>query len=154
MKIDIISKGAYPANVLSNFYPRPFVVDGVECASAEGFLQSLKTKDPDLQREVCALWGKQAKSFFRGKWVNVRWKLTGVLYWQGRRIRRRSEKYKRLIQRAYDAMMADETFRKALMDSGDAELTHSIGKRNPRFTVLTEGEFIDQLNRLRNELNG
>ena len=86
MTIDIISKGEYPANVLSNFHPRPFVLDGVECASAEGFLQSLKTRDTVRQREVCGLCGKQAKNYFRHSWEGVRWKLTGVLYWQGRRI--------------------------------------------------------------------
>jgi hypothetical protein len=38
MVIDIISDGAYPANVLSNFYPNAFVLDGVRIASMEGFL--------------------------------------------------------------------------------------------------------------------
>ena len=47
--IDIHSKGDYPANVLSNFYPNEFELDGVRCASMEGFLQSLKFKNPKKQ---------------------------------------------------------------------------------------------------------
>lgn len=41
-KLDIKWKNPYPANVLSNFYSNAFVIDGVHCASMEGFLQSLK----------------------------------------------------------------------------------------------------------------
>lgn len=63
MTIDVFSSGAYPANVLSNFYPNAFVFDGVPCASMEGLLQSLKTKDPTLQRKVCGSVGKEAKLF-------------------------------------------------------------------------------------------
>ena len=37
--MEIGSKGKYPSNALSNFAPHPFVMDGVECASMEGFLK-------------------------------------------------------------------------------------------------------------------
>lgn len=40
--MDIKSGCGYPASALSNFAPHPFVLDGVYCASMEGFLQSLK----------------------------------------------------------------------------------------------------------------
>ena len=40
----------YPANALSNFAPHPFVFDGVEVNSMEGFLQSLKFKNFDMQK--------------------------------------------------------------------------------------------------------
>ena len=62
--MDIGSGNSYPSSALSNFSPHPFVLDGIECASMEGFLQSLKFKNPDMQREVCKLVGKAAK--FRG----------------------------------------------------------------------------------------
>ena len=55
----------YPSGALSNFAPHPFVIDGVECASMEGFLQSLKFKEPEMQKHVCLLVGKAAK--FKGK---------------------------------------------------------------------------------------
>jgi predicted NAD-dependent protein-ADP-ribosyltransferase YbiA (DUF1768 family) len=63
--MDIGSGKAFPCNALSNFAPHPFILDGVECASMEGFLQSLKFKNPDMQRHVCTLVGKAAK--FKGK---------------------------------------------------------------------------------------
>ena len=63
--MDIGSGKAYPANSLSNFAPHPFTFDGVEINSFEGFLQSLKFKSSDMQREVCTLVGRAAK--FKGK---------------------------------------------------------------------------------------
>jgi len=36
--MNIGSGQAYPANSLSNFAPHPFMIDGVECNSMEGFL--------------------------------------------------------------------------------------------------------------------
>ena len=150
--IDIISKGEYPADVLSNFYPREFSVDGVRCASMEGFLQSLKTRNISTQKKICALTGKEAKNYFRHKWSNLRWKLTGNLYWQGRKLKRIGKEYEALITHAYDEMGKDEIFKKALRATENATLTHSIGKQSKRKTVLTEKELITQLTRLRDTL--
>lgn len=36
--MDIGSGSGYPSSTLSNFAPHPFVMDGVECNSMEGFL--------------------------------------------------------------------------------------------------------------------
>ena len=60
--MDIGSGKEYPSNALSNFAPHPFVFDGVEISSFEGFLQSLKFSNPDMQKEVCKLVGKAAKA--------------------------------------------------------------------------------------------
>ena len=38
--MDIGSGSGYPSSTLSNFAPHAFTIDGVECASMEGFLQS------------------------------------------------------------------------------------------------------------------
>ena len=40
------------AGRLSNFTPRRFIFDGVECNSIEGVLQSFKFKNPDMQKEI------------------------------------------------------------------------------------------------------
>ena len=53
--IDIWSKSAYPANVLSNLCSNGFRLDGMICGSMEGFLQSLKQKDKDKQRQIYLL---------------------------------------------------------------------------------------------------
>jgi len=146
--MDIGSQNSYPASSLSNFSPHPFVLDGVECASMEGFLQSLKFKNPDMQIEVCKLVGKAAK-FKGGK---KKWWKDQKLYWQGIEYKRDSQEYQDLLDRAYDALFENEGFRKALEATKGATLTHSIGKRDIHKTVLTEREFISRLNRLRNKL--
>lgn len=50
--IDIWSKNAYPADVLSNLCSNGFRFDGVVCGSMEVFLQSLKLQDINKQLAV------------------------------------------------------------------------------------------------------
>ena len=148
--LDIYSKDPYPSDVLSNFYKNAFELDGVVCASMEGFLQSLKTKNTALQKEICCLAGKEAKFFFENKMQNSLWKLTGVLYWQGKPIRRSSDEYQRLLDRAYEAMYAcAPKFREALIASDGFKLIHTIGKSDSRKTILTEYEFVSRLEKYR-----
>lgn len=147
-EIDIYSKGEYPSNVLSNFYKNSFVIDGICCASMEGFLQSLKVKSPDRQRRIRLLCGIEAKK--APYWYeNIRWKLTGTLYWKGNAINRFSDEYQRLLDEAYFCLYKNENFRTALADSIGYKLCHSIGKHSAKKTVLTEYEFISRLNKLR-----
>ena len=47
--MDIGSKSGYPAGALSNFSPHPFILDGVQCNSMEGFLQGLKFESKEMQ---------------------------------------------------------------------------------------------------------
>jgi predicted NAD-dependent protein-ADP-ribosyltransferase YbiA (DUF1768 family) len=143
--MDIYSKGSYPANALSNFAPHEFVIDGITCASMEGFLQSLKFSNPDMQEHICTLVGIGAKRAGEKK----NWKEKQVLYWRGVPYERSSEAYTRLIQRAYDAMYENTAFRKALLASKGMTLTHSIGKRKKNETTLTKTEFIHCLSALR-----
>ena len=49
--MDIGSGNGFPAASLSNFAPHPFVIDGVQCNSMEGFLQSLKFSDVEMQKK-------------------------------------------------------------------------------------------------------
>lgn len=147
--LEIKSSYEYPSNALSNFYPHSFNLDGVECASMEGFLQSLKFKSSKKQRKICSLIGLDAKN--KGKF-KLLWKLTGNIYWQGEKIKRCSLEFQELIKRAYDAMLKNEGFKKALIDSKEFELSHKIGKQDPRKTILTEKEFLSILNSLRNNL--
>lgn len=146
--MDIGSGTGYPSSALSNFAPHSFVIDGVECASMEGFLQSLKFSNPDMQKEVCKLVGKAAK--FKGK--KKKWYRTQTLYWQGKEIPRDSKEYQILLERAYNALGKNIAFQKALLATGNAALTHSMGKRKTNETVLTVQEFTHHLYRLRDEL--
>ena len=145
--MDIGSGNSYPSSALSNFAPHPFVIDGIECNSMEGFLQSLKFANPDVQREVCKLVGRAAK--FKGQKRNKQWRKTQTLYWCGKAYKRDSIEYQQLLDRAYEALSKNSGFRKALLASCGSNLTHSIGKHDRSETVLTEGEFITRLNKIR-----
>ena len=146
--MDISSGAGYPASSLSNFAPHEFVVDGIECASMEGFLQSLKFQNPDMQKYVCSLVGKAAK--FKGK--NKKWQKTQNLYWQGEVIPRSSKRYQELLDTAYNALAKNKSFQKALLATQNATLTHSMGKNKVSETVLTKTEFISRLMKIRTEL--
>lgn len=141
--MDIKSGKKYPACALSNFAPHPFVVNGVECSSMEGFLQSLKFKNPEMQKEVCKLVGFAAKSKGRNK------KWDGTLWWQGKEVDRFDDEYQDLLDKAYEALAKNSSFRKALLASRSSVLTHSIGKRKSKDTILTKSEFCGRLTRLR-----
>lgn len=146
--MDIGSGNGFPCDALSNFAPHPFVIDGVECASMEGFLQSLKFSNPDMQKEVCKLVGKAAK--FKGK--PKKWYRTQTLYWMGKEYKRDSEEYQELLDRAYDALSQNTGFQRALLATGNATLTHSIGKNKQSETVLTVKEFVSRLYKIRARL--
>lgn len=143
--MDIGSGSGYPSASLSNFAPHPFVIDGVQCASMEGFLQSLKFESVDMQEYVCTLVGKAAKKKGRKK----NWQQSQTLYWRGVPMKRDSEDYQKLLDRAYEALNENTGFRKALEATGNATLTHSIGKNKISETVLTTREFCSRLTKLR-----
>lgn len=146
--IDIKSKGEYPADALSNFAEYDFEVDSVKCASMEGFLQSLKFRSVKKQHEICQLVGKEAK-FSAGRFRNCFWRFTQTLYWNGKKYKRSSEEYQILITKAYDCLYENKKFREILLSTGNETLCHSLGKHDAKDTVLTEQEFIGQLDRLR-----
>lgn len=145
--IDIHSKGKWPSNELSNFFPHEFVLDGIKCKSMEGFLQALKISDPERQIEICALSGKEAKMR-----SSTDWKTNGILFWNGKEYKRKSKDFQSLIERAYKEMfIQNESFRKALKATKDKWLFHSIGNPKQDETILTDWEFCEFLTNLRKE---
>ena len=145
--MDIGSKNGYPAGSLSNFSPHPFMIDGVECNSMEGFLQSLKFESIDMQRYVCSLVGYAAKK--KGK--NKNWREKQILHWNGKDYQRDSDAYQNLLNRAYNALYENGKFQSALKATNNATLTHSIGKNKKSETVLTTQEFCSRLTYLRDK---
>lgn len=145
--MDIGSKNGYPAGALSNFAPHPFVLDGVQCNSMEGFLQGLKFESIEMQEYVCTLVGAAAKK----KGAKKNWKQTQRLYWRGKAIKRDSQEYQNLLNRAYNALYENSGFKKALEATSGATLTHSIGKNKIQDTVLTSQEFCSRLTYLRDK---
>ncbi len=144
--MDIKSGKTYPSCALSNFAPHPFTIDGIECNSMEGFLQSLKFKNSEMQKEVCTLVGFAAKKKGRNK------KWNKFLYWQGKEIDRFGDEYQKLLDRAYEALCKNTKFRNALMATRVATLTHSIGKRKQKDTILTIKEFCSRLMEIREKI--
>ena len=146
--MDIKAGNKYPAGALSNFAPHPFILDGVQCNSIEGWLQSLKFKEPEMQEHICTLVGLKAKRAGKGK----NWQRTQTLYWRGQPIKRDSDEYQDILDRAYVAMFTqNQKARKALLATGSAKLTHSIGWHKENETVLTKREFCSRLMNIREE---
>ena len=98
-----------------------------------------------MQREVCKLVGMVAKARGRGK----AWYKEQTLYWQGVSIKRESPEYQALLDKAYTALAQNENFRKALLATQNATLTHSLGEKDPKRTILTKREFCSRLTKLR-----
>ena len=114
----------------------------------EGFLQSLKTSSMDVQKETCALSGKEAKMR-----STENWKSDQTLYWIGHNsIKRDSDQFQKLLRKAYRAMHEQcPEFYEALKATKNKRLFHSIGNPNRKDTILTEKEFCDILTELRQE---
>lgn len=135
--LDIRSNGLYPSNVLSNLCSNGFRFDGMVCGSMEGFLQSLKRKEPDKQRQVCSMKGNNAQ-----KMSVTSWQTDQIVWWKGQAIDRQSEEYQQLIRRAYQAMFEqNERFRTALMQTRGITLVHTCGEPSPYKTILAPSEF-------------
>lgn len=143
--MDIWSKSPYPANVLSNLCSNGFCFDGIICGSMEGFLQSLKRKEPDKQRQICSMKGGNAR-----KMSVTSWQTDQIVWWKGQAIDRQSDEYHQLIRRAYQAMFEQsERFRAALMQTRGITLVHTSGEQSPYKTILTPSEFCGILMDLR-----
>ena len=102
-----------------------------------------------MQKHVCTLVGRAAK--MKGKDKN--WKTSQTLWWNGNPIKRDSDEYQELLDEAFESMRdGSESFRKALLASGKAVLTHSIGRTKENETVLTVREFCSRLTKIRTYL--
>lgn len=144
-----IGTESWPSAALSNFSAHSFVFRGVHCASMEGLLQSFKFSCSKKQVEVCALVGRKAK--FKGK--KKKWFLTQTLFWEGIAIGRHSEEFQIILDEAFESLFDQSNdAQRALMATGHAVLTHSMGKTDANFTVLTVEEFVSRLMRIRAKL--
>lgn len=148
--MDIGSGRGYPSNALSNFAPHAFVFDDVEVAGMEGLVQAFKFDKVHMQIEVCKNVGIVAKR--RGSGRSKHWQRVQKLWWNGVTYDRHGSEYQALLDRAFNALATNEGFRRALLATGDAVLTHNIGRHNPSETVLTRQEFCSRLHRLRDEI--
>ena len=70
-------------------------------------------------------------------------------WWKGKEIKRSSQEYQDLLDKAYTALYQNEKFKAALLASGKSTLTHSIGRTKETETILTVKEFCSRLTKLR-----
>ena len=145
--LNIYSKSKDPvARALSNFAAHEFMLDGFRIGCFEAFLQSMKFREPQQQRAVLGMNGKEAKLAGSRQPLEQ----TGWLYWNGCGYRRNSREYRLLLERAYDALLENEDFRNALISSRGKLLIHTIGRF--RHTILTAPEFCSILMKKRRRL--
>lgn len=144
-QIDINSQGEYPANFLSNLHPHPFSINGFEFGSIEGFLQGLRCENKTTQLKIFGLSGIAAKRESHKHPIKNQ-----TLYFQGKPFNRHSIFYKKMVNKAYLKMFSQNPeFQKALASTLGFELIHSIGKTDPFDTILTNDEFLSNLNWMR-----
>ena len=118
----------------------------------EAFLRGLcwNGSQSVLENEIAILSGLNA---WRVRNVLPDWREKQILYHNGKEIPRDSEEYQKLLEKAYDCAFEQSTiFRLALQKMRGRILMHTIGKHNPRETLLTEEEFIQMLRREQDRL--
>ena len=150
---DVCYYHKFPFNILCNFSPANFKFDNCQINSMEGFIQSLKTPNIEEQKSICSLYGHMAKKIGNYYKSNGFFDRTS-LYWNGKQYNRYSEEYKKLLEIVYEVRYLSNTeFQDVLQSTNGYKLTHKIGKADKNDTILTEEEFIEQLNILRNKHN-
>jgi predicted NAD-dependent protein-ADP-ribosyltransferase YbiA (DUF1768 family) len=149
--MNISSKGPWPCNVLSNFAATPFVIDGVQCNSAEGFIQALKFPNLEMQKHTCSLVGIAAKK--AGKSAAERIRLRRKVWWHGKEFEFRSPEHFELIERALRAKFTQsDRAKRTLLATRDATLTHEVGQSANALTSLPATVFIRILYKIRAEV--
>jgi len=153
MNEDISDNRGWPYGMLDPSAPVRFEIDGVECASLDGFVESLKFSTVKEQKNITKRVGNDAKKnsaikdFFPHNKTADR-----MLHWQGESFKRNSKTFDKLIARAFREMAKNPRYQAALLLTQDVTFTHSKGKANKKDTVLTKKELIDNLTELRAEL--
>jgi predicted NAD-dependent protein-ADP-ribosyltransferase YbiA (DUF1768 family) len=110
------------AQQLSNFAQSQFEIDDEWFNSTEGFIQAIKFPEGHKNRVYgTILFGVDAKKL--GETAERKY-----VWWQGRQIVYGSDEHHRLIARAIIAKFEQNSEKmKALMLTGDEEITHDLG---------------------------
>ncbi len=139
------NRGDFP-QMLSNLFPYNFKFRGKKLNSIENFFQGMKFKDKKTQNYVFSYYGTQAVHIKAAS--NYNWKETGVVYWQGKAIKRESKEYELLIDELYISAIQNPIYRNILSNC-NKEIIHSIGENNKKETTFTRYEFEFELNCLK-----
>lgn len=132
------------SRVLSNLYPMSFKFRGKKVSSIESVLQGIKYKNKKTQAKVFGYSGVDAYHTRACNSFDF-WGNDGVLYWQGKPIKRESEDYQNFIDELYLSVFKNPLYFRALIATGDKYLLHHIGRVDPKETVLTRYEYKSRL---------
>lgn len=142
-------RGMYP-KLLSNLFPYEFTFKRHKLNSIECFFQCIKFKDKELQKKLFKYSGKEALVLQKAS--NYNWKESGIIYWQGKAIKRNSKEYDKLIEELYISAIQNEFYRNAIKNC-NLPIIHAMGEEDKNNTVFTRYEFEFMLNCLHDFLN-
>lgn len=132
------------SRVLSNLYPMSFKFRGKKVSSIESVLQGIKYKNKKTQAKVFGYSGVDAYHTRACNSFDF-WGNDGVLYWQGKPIKRESEDYQNFIDELYLSVFKNPLYFRALIATDDKYLLHHIGRVDPKETVLIRYEYESRL---------
>lgn len=132
------------SRVLSNLYPMSFKFRSKKVSSIESVLQGIKYKNKKTQAKVFGYSGVDAYHTRACNSFDF-WGNDGVLYWQGKPIKRESEDYQNFVDELYLSVFKNPLYFRALIATGDKYLLHHIGRVDPKETVLTRYEYESRL---------
>lgn len=132
------------SRVLSNLYPMSFKFRGKKVSSIESVLQGIKYKNKKTQAKVFGYSGVDAYHTRACNSFDF-WGNDGVLYWQGKPIKRESEDYQNFVDELYLSVFKNPLYFRALIATDDKYLLHHIGRVDPKETVLTRYEYESRL---------
>ena len=112
-------------------------------SSIETFFQGIKIKDKDTQDYIFIYSGLDSNNIKVASDFN--WKESGIIYWQGKAIKRDSEEYIDLIDELYISAIQNPLYRNVLKNV-NKPIIHSIGEVDKKETVFTRYEFEFMLN--------
>lgn len=110
---------------ISNLAHSPFVFEGRECLSFEGFYQGIKRSSEEMQNHVFQTFGLNAKK---------QSKPTKFIYFNGRKLQAgRKEHHELLLEAQIAKYTQHEKSKEALLSTGNSKITHNVGRDSPLY---------------------
>lgn len=133
--------------VLSNLFPYEFYFKGFKLQSIEGVFQGFKIKNKKTQRYLFKYHSLNSNNIKAA--YDFNWRENGIVYFQGKAIKRDSEAYNDFIDELYVSAIQNPLYRNVLKNVGKKYILHAIGEKSKGNTVFTRYEFEYELNALK-----
>ena len=138
------------SRIISNLFPYTFYFRGHKVKSIESIFQSLKYKSKALQKMVFKYSGIDS-NLIKGA-SDYNWRITGELYFLGKKINRFNADYENFIDSLYISAIQNKLYKNALLNVGNKHIIHTIGETSTKETLFTQQEFEKELNCLKDFL--